>query len=107
MRVLLIPKLSQKPGLGGWSQDGGAWASDQQLVGRRPVEGRSSLKSVSPGALMGLLPSGDAGGACSGSVSTWDPLTKPQHHGVLKSPDGVPNSDTVVLQRNKKVKSSS
>ena len=70
-------------------------------------EGRSSLKSVSPGALMGLLPSGDAGRACSGSVSTWDPLTKPQHHGILKSPDGVPNSDTVVLQRNKKVKLSS
>lgn len=39
-----------------------------------------------------------------GSASAWGPLLKPQHHRALKSPDGVPNSDTVVLQRNEKVK---
>ena len=58
------------PGAGGWSQDMGAWASDQQVRARRKTspEGRGSLKSVSPGALMGFIPSGDMSGACSGSV---------------------------------------
>ena len=67
MRALLSPKLSQNPGPGGWRQDGGAWASNQQLVGRKETspEGRSSLKAVSPGALIRFIPSGDMGGACS------------------------------------------
>ena len=48
----------------------GAWASDQQVRARRKTspEGRGSLKSVSPGALMGFIPSGDMSRACSGSV---------------------------------------
>ena len=49
--------------LWGRNQDGRTWASDQQLVGRRETssEGRGSLKSVGPGALMGFIPSGDMG----------------------------------------------
>ena len=49
--------------LWGWNQNGRMWASDQQLGGRRETssEGRGSLKSVGPGALMGFIPSGDMG----------------------------------------------
>ena len=48
----------------------GVWASDQQERARRKTspEGRGSLKSVSPGALMGFIPSGDTSRAYSGSV---------------------------------------
>ena len=68
MRVLVTPKLSQNPSLGSWSQDWGAWASDEQLVGKKTSpEGRGALKSLSSDALLGFIPSGDTGGAYSGS----------------------------------------
>ena len=68
VRVLLTSKLSQKTGLGSWSQDWGAWASDEQLVGEKTSpEGRVALKSLSSDALLGFIPVGDTGGACSGS----------------------------------------
>ena len=68
MRVLVTPKLSQNPGLGSWSQDWGAWASDEQLVGKKTSpEGRGDLKSLSSDALLGFIPGGDTCRAYSGS----------------------------------------
>ena len=55
------PKPFQNPGPGGWNHDEGVWASDQQVKRRRRAspEGRDSLKFVSHGALMGLIPGVD------------------------------------------------
>ena len=76
------------------------------MRGRRKTspEDRGSLKSVSPGALMGFIPCGDMSGACSGSVFHLDPLMKPWQHWAQKSPGGDSNSDTVLLQRKKRMK---
>ena len=59
------PRLRQNPGPGEWSLDGGAWASDQQLVGRKETspEDRFSAKSVNPSALMDSSPVGTWAGA--------------------------------------------
>ena len=66
----------------------GPLASSWLEEGRSVLRAKGSLKSEDPSALMGFIPSGDAGGA-------WAPLMKPQQHCAQKSPDGISNSDTV------------
>ena len=97
--------MSQNPGPGEWSQDGGAWASDQQLVGRKETspEDRFSAKSVSPSALMDSSPVGTWAGPAVFLCSTWAILMKSHQRLVQKSPGDVSNSDTAAQQRSKRV----